>query len=255
MKRPVFFLHVPKSAGTSVLTILRSSFAENEICPQPPDGAWTVQWATSVGGYQLYSGHFDAGFLEAIGTEGTKLTMLRHPVARIISIYDFWRSYRWEHIRATLPDENGPAIAKQSNLSEFLATTSNFVRPNIYNATARQLLGAQRFEALWPDEDELIAEATRALATYTWVGVTESFDQSIAALCDLLERAAPTSLPVENPTYVKSASNPSLEPVEKTEPTERERRSILEGNRIDMALYLEGQRRLAHGPARGVIAT
>lgn len=234
-------MHIPKCAGKSVFSIVSRKFDRTEICPQPPYGTW--KWTPGeVRGYSLYSGHFSTDFVEEMGTGGSKLVIMRHPLSRIVSLYDFWRSYRWDYIRSSLPPPplNGPALAKSGSLTNFLSTTSDFGVSRIYNTAARQVLG-RRFAQLWPDEDAIISESIGALRGFAWVGISELFQPSIALLCALLQLAAPPSQPVEGVTYDVS-TDPNREPVAKSEPTESDIERILEGNRVDLALYAEGRK-------------
>ncbi len=235
---PIYFMAVEKCAGNSIVAILRSGIEAHELCPPPLDGTWAWQ-PDEVRGYRLYVGHFTTDFMKGMGPGGIKLTMLRHPLSRAVSLYDFWRSYTWDFIRTSLPPVNGPAVAKSLTLSEFLST-SIISLDSIYNTAASQLLG-RRFKALMRDEDVAIAEAIAALRDFDWVGITELFEPSVAMLCELLDLPVPTSLPRDNSTY-DAADDPTREPVEKSVPSEADRRRILENNRVDLAIYEEGRK-------------
>jgi len=238
---PLFFMHVPKCAGTAVVTLLTKAFRDDEICPAPPQGTWCWR-AREVPGYRLYWGHFSADFLEEMGQPGTRLIMLRHHLERVVSLYDYWRSHRWEHIKSALPPHpyNGPAIAKSGNLSDFLSSDVAFVHEHVYNPAARQLLG-RRFNELWPNEDAIIAEGVQALRGFAWVGITESFEPSIALLSRMLGSPVPKSTAKVNSLEARRRDDPVFEPIEQTEPTKEQCRRIAEGNRIDSAIYDEGR--------------
>jgi|SRR6516164_9596817 len=232
---PIFLMHVPKCAGFSVIAFLGQAIAPNEICPITIDGKWT--WTPAqVPDYKLYAGHFSVDFVRAMGGRGTMLIMLRHPLARAVSLYDYWRSYRWDFINEHFPPypNNGPAVAKRFALLEFL--DQPFAIDNVYNHCSRMLLG-NRFDELAPDEDATIAEATAALREFDWVGLVERFDHSIARLGALLELPVPQTLPRENDTAALGVANPAFEPVVPTRPNEAERDKILRLNRIDLAVY------------------
>lgn len=232
---PLYLLHVPKCAGISVVAFLAPAFHPEEICPTEIHGEW--RWdPAQVPHYQFYAGHFSIDFVHALGRPGTLLLMVRHPLARALSLYDYWRSYRWDFINEHLPPypNCGPAVAKRFGLREFLEQP--FPIDKIYNACARQILGT-RFDDLMPDEGATIAAATDALRTFAWIGLVESFDRSMARLAALLDLPLPQTFPRENDTAALAAINPAFEPVDKTHPTDDERRRILELNRIDLAVY------------------
>ncbi|MBV8669713.1 MAG: hypothetical protein JOZ28_10920 [Candidatus Eremiobacteraeota bacterium] len=242
---PIFLMHVPKCAGFSVVAFLGQAIAPREICPNTIDGKW--RWEPEqVPDYKLYAGHFSVDFVRAMGGRGTMLTMLRHPLARAVSLYDYWRSYRWDFINANFPPypNNGPAVAKRFALLEFL--DQPFAIDNVYNHCARMLLGS-RFDELMPDEDATIAEAALALREFDWIGFVEHFDMSIARLGALLDLPVPSSLPRENDTAALGRANPAFEPVVPTKPSQAEKDKILGLNRIDLAVYDAAQKLVRQG--------
>ena len=239
---PMFFVHIAKTGGVSVLSVLQRHFAPNEICPHTPsNGVWQGWRFSDMPGFRLYAGHFTYDFFG--GQRGTKLMMMRHPIARIASLYDFYRSHRWEYLATVQPSLSGPTIAKSGDFTHFLNTDDPGVIEQSYNPAARQLLG-RRYEALMPDEGAVIAQSIRHLEDFSWIGITELFQPSIEALCRTLDWPVPEAVPKENSTYDKSPDDPHVEPVQKTVPNEEQRRLILDRNRIDLALYAEGRKLL-----------
>jgi hypothetical protein len=233
VNEPLLFLHVPKAAGLSVAAVLQEQFADSEVCPRPQDDGWEAQ---ALAGYRLYCGHFSYDFIEAF-EPCTKLIMLRHPVARVISLYDYWRSYRWEYLRAqpALDPSDVRVIAKQHAFSDFLDAPGVF--PNISNHAARLLLG-RAASAIRSDPGTAAQRALDRLRTFDWVGTTESFGLSLVTLCALLERPPLRKLPRANLTYQRSVEeSATFERVRKSRPTPAQRRRILELNQVDLALY------------------
>lgn len=230
---PMFFVHIDKAAGLSVIAILRTWFEPSQICAHAPNDAWLPG---ELPGYQLYAGHFTYDFYGDRG--GTKLIMLRHPVARVVSLYDFYRSHRPEYLAEQHPPLPGPAIARSGDLMHFLQTNNPDVIEPSSNTAAHRLLG-RRFYELLPDEDAVLAESIRELRDFAWIGITEQFKPSIQLMCDTFGWAAPAAVPKENSTYENASNNSNLEPVERTVPTEEARELILQRNRIDVELYNE----------------
>ena len=255
---PVFLMHVPKCAGTSVYFYLLPSFKPSEICPFPDHGVWSWR-AADVPGFKLYCGHFTADFLNAMGSGGTRLLVVRHPLDRVISLFDFWRSYRWPYIRSSLSSltDNGPAIAKGGDLLSFLRTDSSFAIEQIYNPTARQLIGKNRYRDLWPDETIIIQESIQALHSFDWIGTAESFEVSLKLLSNLLGLPMPPTIPQKLSTYAIQTDNQPRETVTKTCPSNRDSQRILRGNRVDVEIYTAAcqiveSRARAAGLLRGV---
>ena len=76
---PMFFVHIDKTGGLSVIEVLRKYFEPNEICAHAPNDAWLPG---DLPGYKLYAGHFTYDFFTGQG--GTKLIMMRHPVETML---------------------------------------------------------------------------------------------------------------------------------------------------------------------------
>ncbi len=229
-------MHVPKTAGNSVVWVLTTGLPGLTIAPSPAFGVWTHR-AERIGGYDLYSGHFDFDFLEAVAP-AFRLTVLRHPVARMVSLYDYWRGFGDEHIAAisrSVPD-NGPRFAASVGFADFIRSPTPFVRSHVENGLTRQLLG-RRYDALAADGGAMIALASRRLASFDWIGVTERFDASLQALAELLDLDIPVPMPRLNGSYAASPQGPARRPIRPTQPGRAETKLILEKNFGDLALY------------------
>jgi len=236
---PIFFVHVAKTGGLSLLSVLRGHFAASETCTHTPStGLWQGWRLPDMPAYKLYAGHFTYDFFG--GHRGTKLIMMREPVARVVSLYDFYRSHRTQYLATVKPPLAGPTIAKAGNLTHFLNSKDPGVIEQSSNLVARQLLG-HIYETLMPDEDAVLAQAIRHLKGFSWIGITEIFRPSIELLCRTLSWAVPETIPRENSTYDKTPDNPHVEPVEMTVPNAEEYRRIVERNRVDLALFKDSR--------------
>jgi hypothetical protein len=83
---PLYFLHIPKAAGTSVRHILTEKYGDR-LCPA---GMWddffrTPKLRTTT--YEAYSGHFGIDLPIFLRTPMRVFTLLREPVARTLSHY------------------------------------------------------------------------------------------------------------------------------------------------------------------------
>lgn len=86
----LYFIHIPKTAGTTLISLLDAKFKVDEIFPAqlwkdlakiPPD---------QIGKYRLYRGHFGANGLQAfLPKPPVFLTMLRQPIPLSLSTYKF----------------------------------------------------------------------------------------------------------------------------------------------------------------------
>jgi Sulfotransferase family len=84
--RTYYFLHIPKTAGTSVRTWLE---AQRKF-RMSPDGLWSQllrRERATLGDYDFFVGHFYTGLADYLNRDLTTITFLRHPVERSISHY------------------------------------------------------------------------------------------------------------------------------------------------------------------------
>lgn len=89
-KHPLFFVHIPKTAGASLHQFLDTQFDESDIFPgwNPPD--LSFQRRTNLP-YLLFRGHFTAG-QRGHAPSGTELfTVLRRPVSHAYSFFSWLR--------------------------------------------------------------------------------------------------------------------------------------------------------------------
>ena len=85
---PLCFLHVPKSAGSSVQTVLESMFDVGEIAP-----ARTAPGFDALGPetahYRLVCGHIQGKQLDWLAPETQIFSIIRDPVELVVSLYHF----------------------------------------------------------------------------------------------------------------------------------------------------------------------
>ncbi len=95
--KPLVFLHVPKTAGTSLIELLSRNFAADEVLRVTDTHRALSEIAGDIdvaiaAGKKLICGHFPYAAVAHLGDEVDIVTMLRDPVRRIASLYKFWRS-------------------------------------------------------------------------------------------------------------------------------------------------------------------
>jgi hypothetical protein len=83
-----YFLHVTKTAGTSLKRLLIDQFHSSEIFPAETDVQFANIKVENIPNYRLYMGHHGYRFIEYFIPRRPKMiTILRDPIERIISSF------------------------------------------------------------------------------------------------------------------------------------------------------------------------
>lgn len=188
-KRPaVVFMHIPKTAGTSLHERLAARFPAPLVCPERFDRLHTYSLA-ELNRYRLFSGHFAYPVTRSIpARQRIAMTLLREPIARIVSAYRFFRAHKPGYIEAH--DLGLMTLARELGPHAFFADERVRSSPWFDNVAARMLLGftdGRRWERLgdpgcaaalrMPEDAAAVAQAAiRTLGEFAVVGVTERFE-------------------------------------------------------------------------------
>ena len=179
--QPLFFMHIPKTAGITFRTILETHFDANQICPAyygdelikiPPD---------VLAQFRLFRGHISLGEMnDAMPIKNIHcITMLRDPVEYSIS--------HFEHLKR---DKSGVAPKKLYERVRSMAF-EDFIRSvdhDIYahhlfkNLQTRYLLTDQnfRYESI---DNRGLQMAKEELSHFAFFGLLEEFKKSIQLIC------------------------------------------------------------------------
>jgi hypothetical protein len=192
------FVHVPKTAGSSIETEARAILAPSvnlDIDHTDTERSYQARFDAAVGRFvaayperkeRFASGHINDRQVEAIrtGIAGVRcFTMLRHPIGRLIS------DYRYQRSAMNLAQE------------EFVRTTPSFeayaARRHVHNKMAAHLVPRPMLES--GDVDACVAYM---LDRYAFIGLQEMYPLSLRVLTTLLgePRAASAQLRVNPET-------------------------------------------------------
>ncbi len=119
------FLHIPKTAGTSISSILTGWYPDQQIF----QGLTTLDYDQlndeEITEYRLYKGHMPFIYASArLPADTLYVTLLREPIERVISLYYFWRGYSDDYLNdesMSKLDKLGPTAAKSMDIIEFFS--------------------------------------------------------------------------------------------------------------------------------------
>lgn len=210
MKGRWYFLHIPKTAGTSFRVALENRFALDEICPHYELQPLMAAHRDRPQGWRLYRGHLGYNLVTLLPFSLRVVTVLRAPEARLLS-----------HFRHIARDPHHPRhrlVAEEGMTLEDFLSDPELAR-ELTNQQARQLGQgvprdrlqamlaasdsqqefARRYRAAIPaDEASDQADLERALARLpdlALVGLAEELPTTLARLARLLGGRPPRQVP------------------------------------------------------------
>jgi hypothetical protein len=198
---PALFLHIQKTAGTSLVTMARRYYGDSVVshadyCDFAPD---------ALRNYGFVSGHFGYAYARSLMENRYSFTFLRDPAERILSFYYFCRAR--EHIQYDIYQ-----LARDHDLPAFLeiCMADPFLKMQVWNNQVWQLAHGyvpphtDNIDEFSPAE--LLNLAKEHLHEFSHVGFTETFQDDARIICKALKfmRPQPHEQPVmENVTPLR----------------------------------------------------
>jgi len=172
-EQAVIFLHLPKTAGTTLNRLIEWEYPVFEMYSiDPVFFTWSAAHLRKLSPDRLkkirmFKGHMLFGLHEALPQPATYITVLRDPVDRVISAYYFMRSYKLHPLYWKLRRENW--------------TLEDFVRKYQRDNVQSKIIGGSPFEL--PCTREITEKAKHNLRHhFSVVGLSERFEESLALM-------------------------------------------------------------------------
>ena len=183
LSQRVVFLHMAKTAGTSIVHFFRQRLPQGSICSHgdflslPGDSNARLE---ALGQYKFVSGHFGYKDVIELLPGAYSFTFLRDPVDRILSFYKFCMHPDMQRQFAVA------RAARDLGLDGFLDSRLPEVVEAVDNLQTWQLASSY-----WQDdrralehlsEEGLLELASNHLQELSHVGLTETFDEDLASI-------------------------------------------------------------------------
>ncbi|MBE9177867.1 sulfotransferase family 2 domain-containing protein [Oculatella sp. LEGE 06141] len=168
-----YFCHIPKTAGMTFRTIVEDYFDCKDICPATLTAQVADISPEALQTYKLFRGHLAFVDLHSLlpNKNFVNVTVLREPVSRVISHY--------EYIRRTPGDPHYAAV-KNMTLEEYTTKmTAGRVGKNIQTY---YLAKTAKFDIERVPPDEAFEIAKESLKKFAYVGLLERFQDSLFLL-------------------------------------------------------------------------
>ena len=185
---PLLFLHIRKTAGTSLVELLSNRY---------PADAWLFQAHAAINAdkdpnrFGMVHGHVDPGYVKRFHRRPLVFTVLRDPLERTVSAYSFFRensaSYfeRPERTFAAGDETSRQRFSEQAQkmcLLEFLRQEPLLARQHLGDIQTRQLLCPEERVSLANNPAGMLEAAKRNLTSCDVVGLVERMDDTLFLL-------------------------------------------------------------------------
>lgn len=199
------FHHQPKTAGTSLRQALDRLFPPEEVCPAEIDDELAALSPEERARFRFFAGHFRYDVIERLFPDAVWITMLRHPVNRVVSqYYNLHDTSRlnsdWRRRADARPEaQEFLELVSQITLEEFAFSDHLRARDHIVNRQTRYLVRRDQSVLALPEWDEaMLTRAKQNLRErFAFVGVLEEFDLSLQLLA--LTFGEPSLIRIESP--------------------------------------------------------
>lgn len=238
--RTLIFLHLPKTAGNTLQTVLTTQYPEDSIYWTTPGRAphaiedFAAADESERGKYRLIIGHMFYGIHEKIPHDSTYITVVREPVDRIISNY---------HFNLTHDEAPHYGYLNENNISleEYVVRGIDVSTDNLQSRRLCGMDGRPRITPIGKCPQSMLDRAMRNLRdNFTVVGLLERFDETLM----LIRREFGWN---SWPYYQRQNITAGRPKLTGTDPEVM--RLIADRNRLDVALYAYA-RKLFNGHMR-----
>lgn len=184
MHEPFFFLHIPRTAGTTLNSILKNAFPPEAILSiynkndYETNRCQSLEFLKSI---TLIIGHLlleNTNPPKFYGMPVRVFTFLREPVARLASEYDFLRSWEANHLYSFLNENN-------VSFKEYIRSQERCLFYRGKNFMTRCISGRNFMDDPYPEESLEYAKETLE-KNFTFFGIQERFFESLVMLGDIL---------------------------------------------------------------------
>lgn len=220
-QKKYFFLHIPKTAGTSLIKIFNDVLGSDNVkhVTSEADNI-SSQQARVFDEYTLIAGHLTAmQFQNLFAKERYSIVFLRNPIDRFVSLFYFYKFI----VNST--SDRFVKIAKDNDLDSFITICQQEKNISFCNLQTWHMTGIPF------SKSEFIEKAKENLVRMNFVGIYEFFADSIDMLCYDCQWPPIEEIPLINVT----TNRPALQDLDP-----RITEQIRELNYLDFELYEYG---------------
>ncbi len=195
-RRPLYYLHVPHSAGTTLSDILERRYRDDEVFPGGLLPSLLDLTVEELARFRLFRGHFGLVLPARLDWRVRVVTLLRDPLQQALALFGFMRrsATHYFHDRVNAPGYGvsdflhdpvcRPLI--ENHMTRFLAfepTEAHWAwEAPIDRSDPRYVQAVFELCPMGMDGSELRDRAAATLARLDVVGITERLDETLVLL-------------------------------------------------------------------------
>ena len=189
----LLFDHVPKTGGTSLVTVLAKIVGKNHIASVLGENARLA--CERLKDATVIAGHMSFFPGEILDPDRYSLTLLRHPVDRVLSAYSFYRNN--PHALVT----ESVRFARQMDFEAYLSCGESVVHDEVSNAQTNHYCYLGHDGSSDFSDDRKLSAAKSALEKFDLVGVIDQYEDFVDILCFEQKWPPVLDIPRENTTF------------------------------------------------------
>lgn len=218
------FLHVPKCGGTTLHHLLEAWYGKSQMHDERFNGLYRRE-AADLASKSVFSGHFDFYSTCLIPGPLVRISFLRDPLERLVSLYNFHRAHSEKAVR-----ESRLKLlqwAHEFDIDEYFMHPEVRAHHAIHNSIVRHFsnipqvgLQLNRPELVAVSIEEMFQQACRNLEEFAFIGFMDRYEADLAALADVLGMPRPGEVAHRQVLDDLMETDPSMRKVAKQKPSE-----------------------------------
>jgi len=246
------FLHIQKTAGTSIQNHLRDCFGKKQLFREHAN-TLHVHAPGELAKFNVYAGHFNYDSLRFIPRETLSIfTFLREPKQRLISLYYFLRAHEPTHKGFN----NSTGLANQLDIEDFFEAPQMHRNPGFHDHMCWAIMGHSQWKKWMKIQEEMKdaeafagivekairPEIERRLREFIFIGLREDFDRSVELLFRTMGREIPLEIREDHSLELLMTRPDFKKSMEKQAVTPRLDAAIELLIQLDQVVYEEGKK-------------
>ena len=192
----LYFLHIPKTAGLTMIYILNGFFNYSSILIEHSWDQLLPVLPKNFSKYRFVRGHFGYGFYRQFPKKPIYITMLRDPVEQSISNLEMLRREKKSRLRYDISEKASFEELIETKIplnqqTQFIAIDADVIESikssDLKNFSDFSFHHLTEYSQPRFSDQKMIEIAKKHLYEFSFVGLTEKFNESLLLLCYTLD--------------------------------------------------------------------